>query len=733
MRLNHMPALVACGLLAACASSPEKQDAMSTDAGADAATMTRSADAGPQKSVEDFQSAARRNRAALTLPDWEKTPTEIERSVTESLNRADARLAELAGQEADAVTFDSTFAAMDDILWDVGNTANRMSVIKYTSPDSAMRDAATEQINRLNDWFVALQYREDLYEVARSFEELYNEGRRPRLRGEDLKLMNETMRDYRRAGLHLDELTRTRVEDLQKQLARLSTEFGTNISNARVPVEYTEDELDGVPQNFLDAARTDDGKYVFRATVTPNFLAIMENASDEETRKRMKVARYNTAKDANGPILDELVRLRDEIAALLGYDSWADYKTEIRMAGSGETALNFVNDMIEGLEPKFAAEVGAMRQMKIDDTGNPNASINIWDWRYFSNRIMKENYNIDTEALREYFPFDACVQGMFDIYGELFGLEFQRIEAPYVWHDSVELYACTDSRTGEPMGLFYFDMFPREGKYNHFAQFGITDGKRLDNGRYQRPVVALICNFTAPREDRPSLIAHNELETLFHEFGHALHSILTRANYANFSGTSVPRDFVEAPSQMLENWVWEPEVLNTFAGHYQDRSKKLDPALLDRMEEARLATIGTFYRRQLAFAKADLRLHAAGSYKNTREIVNETMAEVFFAPPEDTNFAAYWGHLTGYDAGYYGYAWADAIAADMATVFEEAPGGLMDKKIGMRLRNEIYSVGGGREIDDSIRAFLKRDRSLEPFLESIGIDAPAPNKSSKEN
>ncbi|HDH17215.1 MAG TPA: hypothetical protein ENG90_12225, partial [Gammaproteobacteria bacterium] len=236
---------------------------------------------------------------------------------------------------------------------------------------------------------------------------------------------------------------------------------------------------------------------------------------------------------------------------------------------------------------------------------------------------------------------------------------------------------------------------------------------------------ALIVNFPPATEDKPSLLKHNDVETLFHEFGHALHSVLTQAKYASFSGTSVPRDFVEAPSQMLENWVWDKSVLDRFAVDYRDPSKKIPEDTLDRMEQARLATIGTWYRRQLSFGMLDLKLHMSTDekvFENFVEISNRIITEVYLAPPKGTAFVASFGHLGGgYDAGYYGYAWAEAISADLVSVFKKSPGGLMDKAVGKRLRDEIYAKGGSREIDKSIRAFLGRERSLDPFFEYIGL------------
>jgi thimet oligopeptidase len=271
-------------------------------------------------------------------------------------------------------------------------------------------------------------------------------------------------------------------------------------------------------------------------------------------------------------------------------------------------------------------------------------------------------------------------------------------------------------------------MFPREGKYNHFAEFGLIEGKLLAGGKYQRPTVALICNFPSPAKDQPSLLSHNDVETLFHEFGHAMHSIMTRAQYARFSGTSVPRDFVEAPSQMLENWVWDKKVLDSFAADYRDPLKKIPAEILAKLKEAKLATEGTRYRRQLSFGLTDLTLHTQIHGTNAKEAVplsNKVLSDVFLAVPPDTAFVAYFGHLMGYDAAYYGYAWADAIAADMATVFERAPGGYFDQAAGRRLRTEIYEPGDSRDVNISIEKFLGRKRSLEPFLKKIGIEKAA--------
>ncbi|MBA3608913.1 MAG: hypothetical protein H0W43_10475, partial [Chthoniobacterales bacterium] len=367
------------------------------------------------------------------------------------------------------------------------------------------------------------------------------------------------------------------------------------------------------------------------------------------------------------------------------------------------------------------------RKLKVAQTKDSNAQINKWDWRYFQNELKKDQYTVDTDALRVYFPFQRTLDGMFNIYQNIFGLKFTKILAPQKWVDDLQLYVVADAASGEPLGMFYLDMFPRDGKFNHFAQFGIVPGKLLTDGKYQRPTVALVCNFPPPTKDKPSLLSHSDVETLFHEFGHALHSILTRAKYVRFAGTNVPADFVEAPSQMLQNWVWEKKVLDTFAADYRDPSKKIPAEMITKMKEAKLATVGVYYRRQFTFADVDLTLHDVhpeGEPYDSVALSNPIFAKDFF-PVDNTAFVAFFGHLAGYDAGYYGYAWADAIAADMATVFEKSPNGYFDKSAGMKLRQEIYAPGGSREVDISIRNFLGRDRSIQPYLKTLGIETPA--------
>jgi thimet oligopeptidase len=709
--------LLICGLaalLASCGTTPPAP----TPAPAPAPTPE-------QINLPAFQARAARFHSVVTVPTFETTTNGIDASVKAAIAGANLGLGRIGRLQPSEVTFSNTVRALDDVNYIIAKVENRMSVIKETSTNAALRDAATDAVKVLDQWSVGLDYREDVYRAIKAYADTH-----PDLKDEDAKLLSDMMRDYRRAGLDLPKDKRDDVEAKRKKLSGLATDFESNVTKAERRLIFTKAELEGVPEDFLAQKGVENafGAYTVMANITYHYITVMENAKREQTRLRMETARDSLAKEKNIPLLEQILVLRDDIAHELGYHSWADYVIEIKMAKTAARATDFLERLKTGLQPKFDAEIAEFRALKVKDTGDPNTPFLLWDWRYYANQLKKEKYTVDEDALKVYFPYQRCLEGMFTIYQRIFGLKFQRVTPPYKWVDDLQLYSVSDATTGEPMGLFYLDMFPREGKYNHFAEFGIIDGKLLEDGTYQRPVVSLICNFPAPQPDRPSLLPHEDVVTLFHEFGHAMHAILTRAKYVRFSGTSVPGDFVEAPSQMLENWAWDKNVLDSFAADYRDPSKKIPPEILSQLKASKLAIEGAFYRRQLVFGLTDLALHTQIHGDNAGQaqpLADKIAAETFFAEPPDTAWLAYFGHLMGYDAGYYGYAWADAIAADMATVFEKAPDGYFDREAGRRLREEIYAKGNSRDVNISIEKFLGRPESIEPFLKKIGVNAPS--------
>ena len=681
--------------------------------------------AAPLEKVATFQDRAAKFNEVLTVPTFETTPAEVKQSVDGTLATANAALDKIGKQDPGDVAFATTVGALDDAVYPVSILSERLALIQVTSPDEALRDAAEAGIKTVSDWSVAIDYRADVYKAIDAYAKT-----EPKLAGEEARLLADTVRDYRRAGLALSEPDRKEVEAMRKELASLATDFGTNITKATAHVTFTRAELAGVPEDFLNSSKvkTGDDEYTVAADETYQYELVEDNAKNEDTRHKVYVARDSRAKDTNVPIFNKMLSLRNRIALKLGYQSWADFQTEVKMAKSGAAAERFIDDLIVQTQPKFDAEKAEMDELKIKDYIQQNhlpsfegrLLLNTWDARYYTNQIMKSRYQVDTEALRVYFPYKNVLDGMFRIYEHDFGLKFTPVEAPYKWVPDLQLFVASDARSGEPLGLFYLDMFPRQGKYGHFAEFGIIDGKLLDDGKYQRPAVCLVCNFPPPADGKPSLLTHDDVTTVFHEFGHALHAMLTRAWFGRYAGTNVPGDFVEAPSQMLENWPLDKNVLDQFAADYRDSSKKIPTEILNQLKAAQLATAGAYYHRQFAFAKYDLVLHGphpADAPYDCVGVSNDILAKVYLPIDPQTAQIASFGHLAdGYDAGYYGYAWARSIAADMATVFRQAPGGFMDADVGMKLRTEIYQPGNSRDVEESVERFLGRPRSTGPFL-----------------
>ena len=670
----------------------------------------------------ELQRKAARFGTELTLPKFESSPEEIAKSTDDAIAKANRALDTIGALGPKKVTFRNTLRALDDIQSDVSQVINRIELLSQAHPDAKVRDAAISAVQRFTDWGVAVDYRKDVYKAVKSFA-----ATNPTLQGEDKQLLEDQLRSYKRAGLDLPDAEQKEVENLRKELAKTETLFQINLNNAATPVKFSRGELEGLPDSFIGNLTTGENEYSVDANVTFQFLLVMENAVNEETRKKLYIARDNRAREKNLANLTKMIQLRGDIAHKLGYDSWADYQTENRMAKNGATAFAFLEKLKSGLEPKYRAELDEFKQIKAASKGSITPDVNIWDWWYCAERLRQEKYRVDTEALRIYFPYEKVLQGMFSVYERVFGIRIQKVEPPSKYSEDLRLYEVIDKNSDAPLGMFYMDMFPRAGKFNHFANFPIIDGKRLENGMYQRPTTSLICNFPPPTKDGPSLMTHSDVTTIFHEFGHAMHSILTQVKYVRFAGTNVPQDFVEAPSQMLEYFTWDKNVLDSFAADYSDSNKKIPPEILAQLRAADLATKGCFYMRQLSFGILDLELHSGltmDQLNNLNAFSNKILGDVFLPPDPGTAMVASFGHLTGYSAGYYGYAWADAIAADMASVFQQAPDGFLDAKIGRRLRDEIYAQGNSRDISVSIEKFLGRKQAIEPFLQHVGIHNP---------
>lgn len=670
--------------------------------------------------LDNYQERATQYGVQLTIPDFPETVELIKAAEDEMVEDFQSLGDQIAALNVDELTFENTFRALD---WGSAAVYNKMfplEIINNTHHDPAVREAASEAVKRFNDAQIGFNYREDVYLNLKAYADS-----NPTLTDEDQRLVDEILLQYKRLGYDLPIEERAAVEALNKKLSILSTDFGDNIRKSNEVVVFTAEELEGVSPAFLESIKNVEGEYEILPNVTHHVMNVLNLAKSEETRRRVFDARSRRAMDTNVDILADMVRTRAALAKALGYKTWADYRTENRMAGTGQVAVDFLEDLVAKLEPKYSSEMQALLELKKEDTQNPEAALNIWDIRYYQEKQKQQLYDLDTEALRRYFPYEKCVQGLFEVYETIFDIEIEEIENPTLWDPSVSLYIVTDVQSEKPLGLFYIDPFPREGKYNHFAEFDIITAGELPDGTYQRPTVALICNFPPPGDNEPSLMTYDEVNTLFHEFGHCMHSILTEAKFATFAGTSVPRDFVEAPSQVMEYWLEHKDVLDLFAADWQDQRKKLPQEVVDKIIASNRSQAGWFYRRQLSFGLVDMALHHQEDVEDIAnhiaEVTNDIEARVYAAFPEGSAMVASFGHLAGYDAGYYGYAWADVIAADLASKFESAPDGFMDTNLGMSLRREVFEPGNSRDVNISVEKFLGRKPNNEAFIKSLGL------------
>jgi thimet oligopeptidase len=453
----------------------------------------------------------------------------------------------------------------------------------------------------------------------------------------------------------------------------------------------------------------------------PEIMPFMDNADSEHWRRELFMKNQCKGGKDNVAVLEEAIKVRAEIATLLGYDSWASYVVEKRMSKTRQSVDEFLADLGRKLAPKFAADMQALSSAKQAHTGTRD--VNIWDWWYYTNRLHKTEYAVDDFEIANYFPLDACVEGLFLVTQELLGIRYEPAPQASRWHDDVQAFDIFDARSGTksalPFARFYMDLYPRPNKFGHAAAFTLRSGRTLPDGSYQQPISAIVANFTKPSDDAPSLLRHTEVVTFFHEFGHILHQTLTRAQYLEFSGSSTERDFVEAPSQMLEHWVWDGDVLSRFARHHES-GDPLPPALLDAMVRAKNVSSGIAALRQLFFSRLDFAYHSPGFDGDTTKTLAELYPVCGFPYPEGTYFQGGWGHLFGYDAGYYGYLWSRVFGDDMFTRFERA--GVFDRATGLEYREKILERGGSVDGDVLVRDFLGREPNSDAFLRELGLD-----------
>ncbi|KAF8225878.1 metallopeptidase MepB [Tricholoma matsutake] len=608
-----------------------------------------------------------------------------------------------------------------------------LSFYQNVSPSKELRDTSNEAESLVRDYGVESSMRLDVYQAKVAAQKnLKDSGELDKLSSEEKRLVDKMILDGTRAGLALPETQRNELMSLKKELSQACLEFSKNFNEENAVITFTEDELKGVPKDVISGytKRTEGSKDVYDVTYkTPDIFPVFKFAENPETRKRAQEG-HESRLAINVPILSKALDLRRKIAKILGYDTWADYITEVKMIKTGKGIQDFLDGLDEKLRPVGIKErdiLLALKKKEHEEKGLPfDGNFYLWDYRYYDRKYIEQTLDLDDMVVKEYFPVSVVVPTILSIYQNLLGVRFQEIQGS-TWHPEVQQFAVWEKDAQDESGFVgycYLDLFPRASKYSHAAVWPLLSGYDLLSGKRSYPLAAMVANLAKPTPDKPALMRHDDVVTFFHEMGHVFHGLLSRTKFARFHGTSVARDFVEAPSQMLENWCWEPKVLEKMSSHYETQ-KPLSEELIKKLVKSRYVNVGLFYLRQLFFAKFDLKVHTdkeAADYTELWSSLREKISLVKADKPSPGQGT--FGHITGgYDAGYYGYTYSLVFAADMyATVFKGDP---LDPVRGKQYRDKILQPGGSREETDSLKDFLGRPPNSEAFLHELFGTVPA--------
>ncbi len=674
---------------------------------------------------------------AARIPFAEMTPGAAPPAVDEALAQAQRDLEALLGSPER--TFE-TILALDSLTERLERPLGFISHLTSVKDSPELRDAFNDVLPRYTTFMTRLGLNPDLWRVVK---EVADTPEAQALTGVRKRHLDKTVQEFVRAGAELSEQDKTRFEEINIDVSRLAQKFSENVldaTNAFELIVTDEAELAGLPESALKLAKASaeaKGEAGWRLTLQfPSYYPVMTYAENRALRETMYRAYTNRAGDGdldNREIITQILKLRRERAELLGFATHADYVLEPRMVSSGAEALAFVNGLAERTKPYWDEEIGALEAFA-ETLGL--SDLKPWDVSFVTEKLRLQNFDFDEEALRPYFPLNGVLDGLFSITRETFGVSVTRSENTQVWHKDVEYYDLHDE-DGTHLGSFYADWFPREDKRGGAWMNGLITGgptpEGSDEGSKPRgfePHIGLIaCNFSPPEGDKPALLTHGEVETIFHEFGHLLHHCLSRVEIPARSGTSVAWDFVELPSQIMENWCWEEPALDRFARHALT-GEPIPHALFEKMRAARTFMGANMQMRQLSFATADLTLYTAYKPETGGDVVAYTqkLMEPFAIRPEfaHNSFVTSFSHIFsgGYSAGYYSYKWAEVLDADAFTRFQNE--GLFNPETGRAYVETILSRGDSDAPEVLFHNFMGRDPDQAALLRrNLGIDEAA--------
>ena len=609
-------------------------------------------------------------------------------------------------------TIANTLAPFDEITRQLDMAGSQSGLIEEVSPDSLTRATAEALSQEISKFVTDLSLNRSVYDALSAMDT-------SRADAETRYYIAKTLRDFRLSGVDKDQATRDRIKKLQEELVLISQEFGRNIREDKSTVTCMPGDLEGLPQDYIDRHKPGaDGKITLTVEY-PDFIPVSTYAKSEDLRRRMYLAYQNRAYPKNMEVLDRLRQKRHELALALGFTNYADCVMADKMAGNAATARAFIDRVVAASGSRQEREYAQLLARKQKDVPAATA-VNFWEFPYYSEQVRKSDYAFDSQELRAYLPYEQVKQGVLDISARLFGVEFRRVKDAPVWDPSVECYELYDG--GKLAGRFYLDMHPRANKYSHAAQFDIRTGIE---GR-QIPEAALICNLPGGDPGDPGLCEYGDVNTFFHEFGHLLHTMFAgHHKWVGTGGIRTEHDFVEAPSQMLEEWMKSPEVLAVFAK--DPKTGKVIPAeLVKRMNRANDFGKGLLVRRQMVYAGTSLACYdrdPAGV--STDQILSDLVKKYQPFPFVDgTHFQCAFGHLDGYSAVYYTYMWSLVIAKDMFSRFDKdhllAPGAAK------AYRETVLAAGGSKPAAQMVHDFLGRDFNEQAWKTWLDSDEATP-------